>query len=110
MVTDLIATSADTDEIRMSARVWDAMMALRSYLFENVYFSERAKAEEPKANQVVRMLFTYYLEHLDELPEEFRPAEEDEPVQRVVDYVSGMTDRFAIREFERLFIPKKWLV
>ena len=73
MVTDLIATSADADEIRMSQPVWDAMMELRSYLFANVYFSERAKAEEPRANRVVRMLFTYYLEHADELPDEFSP-------------------------------------
>ncbi len=110
MVTDLIATSADADEIRMSQPIWDAMMELRSYLFANVYFSERAKAEEPRANRVVRMLFSYYLEHADELPEEFTPGADAELVQQVVDYVSGMTDRFAIREFERLFIPKKWLV
>jgi dGTPase len=86
------------------------MMELRAYLFAHVYFSERAKAEEPKARKVVRMLFDYYLEHADELPHEFRTRVGDEPVQRVVDYVAGMTDRFAIREFERLFIPKKWLV
>jgi dGTPase len=110
MVTDLIDTSAASDAIRMSPRVWDAMIELREYLFANVYFSERAKAEEPKANQVVRMLFEHYLGHPDDLPPEFRAVGEEEPVQSVVDYVAGMTDRFAIREFERLFIPKKWLV
>jgi dGTPase len=110
MVTDLIETSRSGDRIRMSPRVWDAMMALREYLFANVYFSERAKAEEPKAHRVVVMLFDHYLGHPEELPDEFRPAPGEEPVQRVIDYVAGMTDRFAIREFERLFIPKKWLV
>lgn len=110
MVTDLIETSRDADAIRMSQPVWEAMMALRGYLFENVYFSARAKAEEPKANRVVRMLFLHYLDNPDELPAEYIPVEGEEPVQRVVDYVAGMTDRFAIREFERLFIPKKWLV
>ena len=43
------------------SRVWDAMMELRAYLFENVYFSERAKAEEPKAHAVVQALFEHYL-------------------------------------------------
>jgi dGTPase len=110
MVTDLIETSSSGESIRMSEPVWDAMMLLRGYLFANVYFSERAKAEEPKAHRVVRMLFDYYLSHPDELPDEFRTLAGEEPVQPVVDYVAGMTDRFAIREFERLFIPKKWLV
>ena len=45
MVTDLIATSAQADSIGMSPEVWDAMMALRAFLFEEVYLSERAKAE-----------------------------------------------------------------
>jgi dGTPase len=110
MVTDLIATSAGSGVIRMSDPVWDAMMELRAYLFENVYFSDRAKAEEPKAHRVVKQLFEYYLDRPDEMPDEFGTLEGADPVQQVVDYVAGMTDRFAIREFERLFIPKKWLV
>jgi dGTPase len=110
MVTDLIASSRDLSDITMSDTVWDAMMELRAYLFENVYFSDRAKAEEPKAFRVVQKLFRHYLEHPEEMPEEFRGSRDSEPVQLVVDYVAGMTDRFAIREFERLFIPKKWLV
>lgn len=110
MVTDLIAASSDGDTIRMSQPVWDAMMELRSYLFDNVYFSDRAKAEEPKAHRVVEKLFRHFLDNPDEMPAEFRPSADADAVQLVVDYVAGMTDRFAIREFERLFIPKKWLV
>ena len=110
MVTDMIETSAATGEIRMSERVWDAMMELRAYLFENVYFSERAKAEEPKAHAVVQALFRHYLGDSDELPVEERPQDPAGLVQAVVDYVAGMTDRFAIREYERIFVPKKWLL
>ncbi|HET6352275.1 MAG TPA: deoxyguanosinetriphosphate triphosphohydrolase [Coriobacteriia bacterium] len=110
MINDLIETSADIDDIRMSPRVWDAMMEMRSYLFDNVYFSARAKAEEPKAYRVVQGLFQHYLTHSDELSAEFKPKAGEEPIQRIVDYVAGMTDRFAIRDFERIFIPKKWLV
>ncbi len=110
MVNDMIETSAALGDIAMSPEVWDAMMALRSFLFDNVYFSERAKAEEPKANNVVQMLFEHYLYHPEDLPESERPADPSDLVQGVVDYVAGMTDRFAIREFERLFVPRKWLV
>jgi len=110
MVNDMIETSAAGDDIRMSDRVWDAMMELRAYLFENVYFSERAKAEEPKAHAVVQALFGHYLADTDDLPAEERPAEPGQRVQAVVDYVAGMTDRFAIREYERIFVPKKWLL
>ena len=110
MVSDMIATSARSGDIEMSQPVWDAMMQLREFLFENVYFSARAKAEEPKASAVVTALFEHYLANPVELPPDERPSDASGLVQAVVDYVAGMTDRFAIREFERLFVPKKWLL
>jgi dGTPase len=110
MINDMIATSAEAGHIGMSQPVWDAMMELRAFLFENVYFSARAKAEEPKASAVVTALFDHYLANPIELPPDERPDDASQIVQAVVDYVAGMTDRFAIREFERLFVPKKWLL
>jgi dGTPase len=110
MVDDMIATSRYGQDIRMSQPVWDAMMELRDFLFDNVYFSDRAKAEEPKAYRVVQSLFSHYIDHPEELPPDACPSDESQLVWCVLDYVAGMTDRFAIREFERLFIPKKWLV
>lgn len=110
MVTDLVRTSAESDTIRMSPEVWAALSELREFLFDNVYLSHKAKSEEPKAARVVRMLFRYFVEHPEELPDEYRSDEGSDLVQRVVDYVAGMTDRYAIRQFERLFVPKKWLV
>lgn len=110
MVNDMIATSAETGRIGMSEPVWDAMMQLREFLFENVYFSARAKAEEPKAAAVVTSLFEHYMANPMELPPDERPDDASGIVQAVIDYVAGMTDRFAIREYERLFVPKKWLL
>ena len=109
MVTDLVQTSVDADEIRMSEPIWNAMMELREWLFENVYLHGKAKTEEPKAFGVVRSLFEYYLEHPEALAEEHRPTSDADLVQRVTDYVSGMTDRFALRQFENLFVPKNWM-
>jgi dGTPase len=110
MVNDMVLSSAGADTIGMSPTIWEAMMELRQFLFDNVYFSQRAKAEEPKAHAVVASIFAHYLEAPEDLPPDDRPADESELVQAVVDYVAGMTDRFAIREFERLFEPRKWLV
>jgi dGTPase len=109
MVTDLIETSARAGEIRMSPPVWDAMMQLRAFLFENLYLSGGAKTEEPKAYRVVQALFRYYLDNPADLPST-RHGETDTLVWLVVDYIAGMTDRFAIRDYERLFVPRKWMV
>jgi dGTPase len=108
MVEDMVTVSADAETIRMSPAVWDAMMELRSYLFEHVYLSPQAKAEEPKAFGVVKLLFLHYLANTDDLPEEFRPRSENDLVQGVTDYIAGMTDRFAIRAYERHFVPASW--
>jgi dGTPase len=110
MVQDMIATSDASSAIRMSQPVWDAMMELRSFLFENVYLSERAKREEPKSDGVVKALFRYYFEHPDALPEEFRPGAPADLSQRVTDYIAGMTDRYAIGRYEELFVPASWRI
>lgn len=108
MVQDMIAASDGAEKIGMSPEVWDAMMELRTFLFERVYLSPRAKVEEPKSFGVVKALFAHYLEYPDALPDEYRPASPDELVQRVTDYVAGMTDRFAISAFQDLFVPSSW--
>ncbi len=110
MVTDLVETSAESDTIEMSPRVRDAMLELRTYMFDNVYLSARAKSEEPRAARVVKLLFEHFVNHPDEMPPEFRPGGDGDRVRCVVDYVAGMTDRYAIRVFEELYVPKKWLV
>ena len=66
----------------------------------------KAKAEEAKAKKLLQALYAYFIEHPDRLPDEFVPFLEKETVARVVcDYLSGMTDRYAITVFENIFIP-----
>ena len=108
MVADLVSTSARRGDIAMSEPVWEAMMELRSWLFENVYTQSDAKVEEPKANGLVERLFMHYIGHLDEVPAEYRLHDSDAPEVQVADYISGMTDRYAIRDYERLFLPRAW--
>ena len=110
LVRDLVTSSNASPTITMSDEVYKAMMDLRSFLFDNVYLSPSAKVEEPKAYRVVQTLFRHYLEHPDELPPDEQPDEPGDLAQTVVDYVSGMTDRFAIRTFERMMVPTRWRV
>lgn len=109
MVQDLIGASRDSAQIAMSEPIWQAMMDLRAFLFDTVYLSARAKAEEPKAFGVVRQLFYHYLDSPQEMPEEFHPADDEALPQAVTDYVAGMTDRFALSAYERIFVPRKWM-
>ncbi|HZV78147.1 MAG TPA: deoxyguanosinetriphosphate triphosphohydrolase [Candidatus Binatus sp.] len=116
VVEDMIAQCQGRNEIRLSEPVLDAVEAVKEFMFARVYFNEDAKLEEPKAQNVVRQLFRYYMEHLDELPEMYReePLWSDPPARRVCDYVAGFTDRFAIKQFLTLFpgsegmAPKEW--
>ena len=107
MVHDAVSRSAETGDVGMSEGVWDAMMALRSFLFENLYSRGDAKWEEPKAYAMLGELFDHFVTHLDEVPSEYR-VHDDAPDVQVADFVSGMTDRYAIRVYESLKIPRSW--
>ena len=108
MVESLVTATAVSPSVTMDDGVWKAMMDLRAFLFDQVYLSPNAKAEEPKAYNVVRTLFDHYMANPEALPPDERPSSDDALVQAVTDYVSGMTDRFAIRTFEQLMIPGRW--
>lgn len=106
MVRDVIETSWERADIGMSERVWEATQMLHDWLFAHVYIDSAAKVEEGKAAHLVEALFRYFRERPDEIPAHF--AAGDDPTQRAVDYVAGMTDRYAIAQFQRLFVPAPW--
>lgn len=110
MVQDLTVMSADLDGIRMSDEVLSAMKCLERYLWDAVYTSPDAKAEEPKAREVVKHLFMHYLEHPEQMPAEYVAHPEEPLWQRVTDYVAGMTDRYALTTYKELFLPKAWMI
>lgn len=112
MVLDLIHTNLDaTDEIKMSPVIQAATDKLRDFMFENVYVGSEAKREEDKACHVVQHLYRHFMEHADLLPAEYRQRTGSENTDRVVcDYIAGMTDNFAIRIYQRYFLPLPWIV
>ncbi|MGQ0668459.1 MAG: deoxyguanosinetriphosphate triphosphohydrolase [Actinomycetota bacterium] len=109
LVTDLVHTSEGTPDIRLSAPAFRALDALRDFMFEQVYLRDDARAEQEKAISLVRSLFAYYLDHPDEVPAEYHRSPGDLPT-RIADYIAGMTDRYALRTYEQLFLPQSWLL
>ena len=107
MVHDVVSMSSRSGDILMSEGVWGAMMSLRAFLFERLYSRGDAKWEEPKAYAMLVDLFEYFAAHPDEVPAEYRLHDDPLDVQ-VADFVSGMTDCYAIRVYERLKIPRSW--
>lgn len=109
MILDLVQqTQADPamPHLVMSPLVQSAMDGLREFMFEHVYRDAWRKAEENRCDHVVRSLFHYYCKHPGEMPEEFMLIGYQEGTERAVcDYISCMTDRFAVRAYQQLFIP-----
>ncbi|OFK24290.1 deoxyguanosinetriphosphate triphosphohydrolase [Olsenella sp. HMSC062G07] len=108
MVHDAVETSARAGDILMSDTVGSAMLGMRRFLFENLYLHGEAKREEPKASHLVFELFLHFYAHPDELPPACEGCEDDPLHVRAADHVSSMTDRFAIRCYERINVPKAW--
>ena len=109
-IHDIITSSQGKAQIRMSDEVEQAFHKMRAFMFENVYTNPKAKAEESRAENMVEVLYAYYCRHSEELPElQKRMIEAGTPVHTAVcDYISSMTDRYAIKTFESLYIPRTW--
>ncbi len=108
---DIIRNSADKDDICMSDEIAEAMRDLRQFMFDNVYTNPRVKSEEVKAERLVEFLYDYFLRNHDRLPEEYMVLvnERGTSLERAVcDYVSSMSDRYAVGIFNELFLPDSW--
>ncbi len=120
MVNDLITYNwwatgesppPDPPLISMSPPILQATNALREYLFQHIYTNSRAKEDDAKVVAMVHMLYTHFLEHAASLPEDLRHIniQRGEPTERaVVDYIAGMSDRYALKVFGELFVPRMW--
>lgn len=94
-------SSTDKPQILMSHKVAEATNELRQFLFDRVYNVQSAQQMAGKARKVIRELYQYYVKHEDRLPPEYR-LYSDETERRVVDYIAGMTDQYALRLAEEL--------
>lgn len=112
MVRAVIKTTiaADYNYVGMSNEISDAVYKLRAFLFERVYESEGIRRELEKAKGILKALYEYYLVNLDEVFSDIPPEKKLDKHRMVCDFIAGMTDRFALMTYERLFFPQRWTI
>jgi dGTPase len=98
-----VERSAEAGDIEQTAPCAEALLELRAFMFDEVYLRAETATERDRIRNVVQSLFTWLLEHPDEVPEGGEPL-----ATRAVDHVAGMTDRYALREYRARFEPDAW--
>ncbi|MGE5583442.1 MAG: deoxyguanosinetriphosphate triphosphohydrolase [Bacillota bacterium] len=107
-IRDMVETSSGKAEVSFSAATEELLNQFRSFLFEKVYIGSLAKAEEYKVAKLLRSLYEYFLENHREVPEHISRFSGGDPGLAAVDYIAGMTDRFANEIFVAQFVPRSW--
>ncbi len=105
MVNAVVEESLRRGEVAMADDVLAAMNQFRDFMFERVYLRPATERQKARAVAVIRDLVDYFVAHPDEVPDTYRHEDAPTAVQ-AVDYVSGMTDRFALRRHDELFRPE----
>ncbi len=128
IIHDIVTCSYEKPDITMTQEIFEAMKGLRQYMFKSVYTNPVAKGQEKKAEQLIKMMFEYYVQRAEELPKEFINQIENgdgkcyneihlysdnelrqlRTERAVCDYIAGMTDRYAVAKFHELLIPSNW--
>lgn len=100
-----------SNNITFSKDIWNLFNQFRSFMFSTVYIDPFVKGEESKAENIIKTLYEYFVKNRAKLPKEFDDIVEKEGTERAVcDYISGMTDRYAVSIFESIFLPKPWKI
>ena len=110
LITSVVENSRD-GVIRMDAATQQAYDSLLEFLFANIYHNPVVKGEEKKAEALIKNLFEHYYANPEQLPEEYAVTRRTEGDERaIVDYIAGMSDRYAVDAFKQLSIPLSWEV
>jgi dGTPase len=115
MVDDMVSASRldEKRQIRMTDEVLDALIALRDFLYDTVYERPEIRGEFEKAQRIITELWGYFHTHGDEFRAKHWPKgipESDGLSRAVADFITGMTDRYALRVYEEYFLPRRWPV
>lgn len=101
MIYGVVNNSLDKDYVRMDEECWNYIKILREWMFEHIYTDSPAKIEESKAKHVIKTLFEYYTDY------SLQYCSDKQKIERmVIDYISGMTDQYAIEKYKEKFIPR----
>ena len=105
-INDIYQNSVGKDRIRMSEEVWKATNELREFMFERVYALTNKSMQE-RSERMLSAMYFYFIQNVDKLPARYLALKDSSSKEQIVcDYLSGMTDRYAIDVFESLFIPE----
>lgn len=110
-VHDVITQSQGKNQICMSDHIWDALLGIRRFMFQNVYSNPEAKSEEAKAMHMVTNLYEFFMENPKYMPDLYLEMMEtgvSTKEQAVCDYIAGMTDSYAVSTFLEYFVPESW--
>jgi len=105
-VADVVTATRASGLVCQGGPVGEATERLREFLFTRLYIGSVAKAEEGKVLLMLTALYNHFISNLAE-PADLASVDED-PTRRVADYIAGMTDRYAVAEFNRVFVPSCW--
>ena len=109
MISAIYSFSEGQNKVEMPKDIHDATMLFREFLFDKVYKHKTFRDEEERANRMISALYDYYKKAPEKLPEFYLKRLENEDIDVVLcDYISGMSDMYAVREFSEIFIPKNW--
>ena len=109
MINSILRSSEG--DVQVGAEENEAFLALKDFMYRTVYVDRSAKKEEQKVEKVLTELYEYYLTHIEQMSNFYLQLAYQEGRDRAVtDYISGMSDEFAIRTFEEIFVPQKWHV
>ena len=108
-INSIYNNSNGVNDVKMDKDVEEASEKLRSFMFERVYHNKAAKNEEERAERMLTAMYRYFIENCDKMPETYISLLEKYPREQVVcDYISSMTDRYAIYKFNSIFVPSGW--
>ncbi len=108
MVRDVIENSSGKDRVSMSDEVAKASKGLREFMFKHLYRNSVAKAHDHKADGIIVALYNYFAENPNMMNEVYREEYKESGIEAVKDYIAGMTDKYVVKEYEKIFIPKGW--
>ncbi len=111
IIKDIIENSTDKDDIFMSPEMYFIVETFHNFMYDNVYLNPTAKGEESKVAGILGGIFEHYVKYPEKLPQEYRDIAEEDGLQRAVsDYVSGMTDKYAMFVYGEVYIPAAWQI
>ncbi len=115
MVGDMVGASRleEKRQIRMSEEILGNLIALRDFLYEKVYERPEIRGEFERAQRIISELWGYFHAHADEFRTKHWPkgiSESENLSRAIADFITGMTDRYALRIYEEYFLPRRWMV